>query len=201
MSELSQGLQEQIDAGEDREHECREYLQYSKDLLVSPDFAKNFINVETERVEYLGRSDYIVIADVWRGGDICRRAYLWELKAPQRFIYEEDTNTRLKPTREFIDAENKLLNYYYNLRESGSFRTQYEISTPSNVSLGGIIIGCYRTRVKTSHYSETEKNSLYNLAKIIRDPLYDGKIKLRTWDEILSFIANPRRIDAVQDNM
>jgi hypothetical protein len=196
--ELSRDLQRLIDDTQNnRELECREFLRYTKELLVYPDIPDRFVDVETERIENLGRSDYLVVADVLRSGDCYRRAYLWELKAPQCFIYEEDTRTRLKPSQDFMDAENQLLNYYYGLKENGVFLQQYQISAPSDISLGGIIIGCHRTKVR-GNYTEVEKTSCYNIAKRVRDQLYDGKLKVRTWDEIRSFISAPRRENIIR---
>lgn len=190
--EICQDLQRLIDAQDNKESECRDFLRHARDLLVSPDIASRFVEVEIERHEYLGRSDYVVIADVLRSGDCYRRAYLWELKAPQCFIYKEDTRNRLKSSPDFVDAENKLLNYYYGLKENSLFLQQYEICASSDISLGGIIIGCSRTKVR-GDYTEAEKTSRYNIAKRVRDQLYDGKIKVRTWDEICSFIRGGQR--------
>lgn len=195
--ELCRDLQRLIDDQENRELECRAFLRYAKDLLVLPDIADRFVDVEMERIEYLGRSDYLVVANVFRSGDKYRRAYLWELKAPQCFIYEEDTRTRLKPSQDFVDAENQLLNYYYGLKESAIFRQQYEICAASDISSGGIIIGCERTKVR-GNYTEAEKISRYNIAKRVKDQLYDGKIKVRTWDEICSFIGGQRKENVIR---
>jgi hypothetical protein len=195
--ELCRDLQRLIDDQENRELECRAFLRYAKDLLVLPDIADRFVDVEIERIEYLGRSDYLVVANVFRSGDRYIRAYLWELKAPQCFIYEEDTRTRLKPSQDFVDAENQLLNYYYGLKENAIFRQQYEICAASDISLGGIIIGCERTKVR-GNYTEAEKISRYNIAKRVKDQLYDGKIKVRTWDEICSFIGDQRRENVIR---
>ena len=189
---LRQDLQRLIDDTQNnRELACREFLRYAKELLVSPDMPDSFVDVDMERIENLGRSDYLIVADVLRSGDCYRRAYLWELKAPQCFIYEEDTRTRLKPSQDFMDAENKLLNYYYGLKENGVFLQQYQISAASDISLGGIIIGCHRTKVR-GNYTDAEKTRCYNIAKRVRDQLYNGKFKVRTWDEICSFIGAPR---------
>jgi hypothetical protein len=161
-------------------------------LLIFPDFAENFVEVEMERIENLGKSDYLIIADVIRSGDCYRRAYLWELKAPQCYMYEHDTGTRLKPTSDFMSAVNQLLNYYYGLKENGAFLQEYNISAPSDISMGGIIIGCHRTKVRGT-YTENEKIRRYNIAKRVRDQLYEGKLKVRTWDEICSFIGGQQR--------
>jgi len=197
VERLCQNLQGLINSHENTENECRPFLDYAKDLLVSPDMAVNFIEVEMERIENLGRSDYLIVAEVFRSGDYYRRAYLWELKAPQCFIYERDTATRLKPSQDFIDAENQLLNYYYGLKENNIFLQQYDISASSDVSLGGIIIGCHRTKVN-GDFTQDQKVSRYNIAKRVRDQLYDGRIKVRTWDEICSFIGGQRRENIVR---
>jgi hypothetical protein len=194
--ELCRDFQRLIDDQAKRENECRAFLIYARDLLILPDIADHFLNVEAERIDYLGRSDYLVVANVFRSGDRYVRAYLWELKAPQCFIYEEDTRTRLKPSQDFVDAENQLLNYYYGLKENALFRQQYGICAASDISLGGIIIGCERTKVR-GNYTEAEKVTRYNIAKRVKDQLYDGKIKVRTWDEICSFIGGPRRENVV----
>lgn len=161
-------------------------------MLIIPDFSDHFVEVEMERIQYLGRSDYVIIADVMRSGDNCRRAYLWELKAPQCYIYEPDTETRLKPSNDLVSAENQLLNYYYELKGDRAFRIEYDITDPSDISLGGIIIGCHRTKVSGTD-TEAVKNRRYNVAKRVRDQLYEGKLKLRTWDEVCSFIGGQTR--------
>ncbi len=181
-----------MDAEDNRENECRAFLEHAKELLVAPDVGVNFVEVEMERIENLGRSDYLIIADAWHSCDCYRRAYLWELKAPQCFIYDPDTTTRLKPSQSLIDAENQLLNYYYNLKRNGEFLEQYEITSPSDVSLGGIIIGCERTKVRGT-LTPAEKIRCFNIAKRVRDQLYDGRIKVKIWDEIRDFIGGQKR--------
>lgn len=189
---LCRDLQGHIDAHDNRENECRTFLEHAKELLVAPDMAVTFIEVEMERIENLGRSDYLIIADAWHSGACSRRAYLWELKAPQCFIYERDTATRLKPSQNFIDAENQLLNYYYNLKRNGEFLEQHNIVSPSDVSLGGIIIGCDRTKVN-GDFTPAQKVGRYDIARRVRDQLYDGRIKVKSWDEIRDFIGGQRR--------
>jgi len=84
------------------------------------------------------------------------------------------------------------LNYHYNLKRNGVFLEQYEIISPSDVSIGGIIIGCDRTKVN-GDFTQTQKVSRYNIAKRVRDQLYDGRIKVKIWDEIRDFIGGQRR--------
>jgi hypothetical protein len=169
-----------------KEIECRNYLQYAKDLLIN-DTALNYVDIQDERPLNLGRSDYIVVAQVWHGGEICRRAYIWELKAPQCFLFIKDTESRLKPSEELVDAENKLLHYYHELKNGIILREQFEIMHQDDICLGGIIIGCEKNKVG-GELTEARKKQLYHTAKATKEYLYGNLIKLKTWDEILDHL-------------
>jgi hypothetical protein len=182
-------LSELINATRNKEHACRYYLQHTGFMLV-PETVVRFNRVETERMGNLGRSDYIISATVWNGGEESVRAYIWELKAPQCYIFSTDVHNRLKPTKELIDAENKLLNFYYENKNNPLFHHQYGISHPAsdNVKLGGIIIGCNRTKVNGT-FTQTEKAQLFSVAKSARNLMYEScGIHLKTWDEVLHHI-------------
>jgi hypothetical protein len=179
-------LQALIDSNVPNEHECRYYLQFTRHILM-PWPIINFRRVETERVGNLGRSDYVISGTVYHQTDQCVRAYIWELKAPQCYLFEEDIANRLKPSSELIDAENKLLNYYYENKNNGLFHQQYELTHPGgeNVLLGGIIIGCERTKVN-SNQTAAEKITKYKTAEIARNFMYGpAGIKIKTWDEVV----------------
>jgi len=181
---IADELQTLIDSDQPNEHGCRYYLQFARHILI-PWPIINFQRVETERIANLGRSDYIISGTVIHQAEQCVRTYIWELKAPQCFIFEEDTNSRLKPSSELIDAENKLLNFFYENKHNGLFHQQYALSQPGaeNVCLGGIIIGCERTKVRSD---SDETKALYTTAKIARNFMYGpAGIKIKTWDEIL----------------
>lgn len=179
-------LQALINADDPNENECRYYLQFARHILM-PWPIVNFRRVETERVGNLGRSDYVISGTVYHQTDQCVRAYIWELKAPQCYLFEEDIANRLKPSSELIDAENKLLNYYYENKNHGLFHQQYELTHPGgeNVCLGGIIIGCERTKVN-SNRTAAEKITNYKTAEIARNFMYGpAGIKIKTWDEVV----------------
>jgi len=179
-------LKKLIEGTNNKELECREYLKHAKELLVK-DTPIEFIDIQNERPLNLGRSDYIILAKVWHSGEKCRRAFLWELKAPQCFIFVKDTENRLKPSDDFIDAENKLLNYYHEIKTGGILREQYEISNTADICLGGIIIGCENRKVG-GELSQERKIQLYHTARAVKNYLYGDQIKLKTWDEILDHL-------------
>lgn len=183
---IYEGLKVLIESPDYKELECKEYLKYAKELLVK-DTPLDFIDIQDERPLNLGRSDYIVLAEVWHSGEKCRRAYLWELKAPQCYIFVKDTESRLKSSDELIDAENKLLNYYHEMRYSGLFREQCEISNLTDICLGGIIIGREDRRVG-GDLTAVRKTQLYHTARSVKNYLYGNSIKLKTWDEILDHL-------------
>jgi len=178
-----------INSDTHKENECREYLQYVRELLVKTQVI-DYIYVETERIENPGRSDYIITALIDEGGEKSVKSFLWELKSPQCYIFEKDNESRLKPTKELIDAENKLLHYYYSCKGSDLFRQQYGISSTEDVKIGGIIIGSTKTKVR-GDYDEEKKTMLYRTAKYTRDIMWrTAEIKLLTWNDILNMIKS-----------
>src|SRR5450759_553419 len=88
------------------EVECRNYLRYAKELLVrfTP---KEFIAAADEYRGHSGDSDYIIVCKVCdEAGITSNQAYIWEVKAPQCYVFEQDTMNRVKPSKDFISAEN-----------------------------------------------------------------------------------------------
>jgi hypothetical protein len=191
MSSPAEELRTLINSSRRTEHECRRYLQYAKYLLM-PEPPIQFCYVETERTGNLGRSDYIISGEVLEGGVRCVRACIWELKAPQCYIFERDPNhtNRLKPTQEFHDAENKLLHFYAEHKFSGLFHQQYNLSAPApnNVLLGGIIIGSTQTKVR-GITNPGERDRLFSVTRTALSYMYEpAGIKIRTWNEIQEHI-------------
>lgn len=177
-----------IDTDSKKEHECREYLQYVKYLL----FKETTIYKHgLDAREYRGHSgdlDYVVSGSVWdEGGFECVRVYIWELKAPQCFIYEIDNKnkTRLRPTKDLYSAENQLIHYYHEQKGSRAFRDEFNVKA-DNIKIGGIIIGSQQRLVK-GDYDEKYKNTLYERSSTIRRTyFYDmAQIRVMTWSEVL----------------
>lgn len=183
-----------IDDVNNRELECRQYLQYARYLLFREPVIK-FEYVEHEYRGHGGISDYVISGRVRdESGIECVRAYVWELKAPQCFVFKKDTKNRLRPSEDLIQAENQLLHYYDELKGSDQFRAEFGVTHPDNVCLGGIIIGCDKTKVM-GEYEEAKKAKLYEKAIRCRKLLYDpAKIRLMLWNHILEHLEEKRII-------
>jgi hypothetical protein len=148
---------------------------------------------DVEYRAHSGTSDYIVAGQGHESGSDCRRVYLWELKAPQCPIFVRDPSSanRLFPSKELLQAENQLLNYYDELRESADFRSEFGITHPSNVCLGGIIIGNHETKVRLKA-EPAQKASLFEKAYRCRRLFYKSDIRLMLWNTILDHLQPPR---------
>jgi hypothetical protein len=192
-------LKQLIEAPENKELECRELLQNAKEALVR-DTVLEFVYVEKERRGASGDSDYIVSCKVRdETGVQSVKAYIWELKAPQCYIFEKDTENRLRPTRELIQAENQLLHYFHENKGSEQFRTDFGVTHSDNVLFGGIIIGSHQRRAKGEYEEENKKNKLFEKALMIRKKyIYDPLcIRIIHWDYILDLLK-PRTTPALQ---
>jgi hypothetical protein len=183
------------------EVECRRYLRYAKELLVriTP---KEFIAEADEYRGHSGDSDYIIVCKVCdEAGIQSNQAYIWEVKAPQCYIFEEDTTNRVKPTRDFISAENQLLHYFEESKNSDQFREEFEITHPENVKLGGIIIGSKETLVRSRSYRPEIAFRLYKRALDLRRRYLYGEsgIRIVIWDTILDHLLAKEPISRVID--
>jgi len=187
-----------IEATGNKEHECREYLHYTKEALVS-NTVSEFVYIETERRATSGDSDYIISGKIVdETGNESVKVYIWELKAPQCYIFEKDTENRLRPTKELIRAENQLLNYYHENKGSESFRNDFGVTHSDNVRFGGIIIGSHDRRVR-GDFEEGKKEKLIETALMIRkNYIYDRlNIRIMHWNYILDLLkpsTSPERL-------
>jgi hypothetical protein len=191
MLNLYEELKTLIYAKGNKEIQCRAYLKYAADVL----FRDGGVDIvcDAEYRGHSGTSDYIVSGRGHESGSECRRVYLWELKAPQcpLFVKDPSSANRLFPSKELLQAENQLLNYYDELRESADFRSEFEITHPSNVCIGGIIIGSDKTKVKLKAVP-TRKASLCEKAYRCRRLFYRSDIRLMLWNTILDQLQPPR---------
>jgi len=177
---------------DDREHfrekECGEYLEYVPGILARD----QLIQVKCIEPEYrlhTGDSDYVISAEANANGMRVIRAYVWDLKAPQCFVFEKSTLNKACPSEALIDAETKLLHYYDDFKYSEA-RHDFGVLYAEDVYFGGIIIGCNRTKVK-SEKDGARIDSLFSKAMRCRNYLYEhakGGIRLMLWDQILDFI-------------
>ena len=199
MSSNYEKLKALIDVTQsNKELECRDYLKYAKNLLFKESVI-DFLYVETECRARSGDSDYVISGTTKdESGVECNKLYVWELKAPQCYIFEKDTENRLRPSIDLIKAENQLLNYHYELKGNDSIRKDFGVYHPDDVLLGGIIIGCDRTRVR-GVIEEPKRSIAYQKATNLRKVLYRwGDIRLMTWDTVLIHIAPVEKPSASQ---
>jgi len=182
-------LKSLINSTSKNELECKRYLDFAKELLVK-NTPIEFLDVESEYIGHTGISDYIISCRSKDDAGIEENyVYIWELKAPQCFLFEKDSNNRVIPTKDFISAENQLLHYYNENRESQDFKTNFNISKSDNVKLGGIIIGSNQTKVKGG-FLDGHKNKLFIKALNIRKEILYGHngIRVFIWDTILEHL-------------
>ncbi|WP_157619703.1 hypothetical protein [Skermanella stibiiresistens] len=142
-----------------------------------------------EEANRFGESDFTVSARIMVSRSSFKiTAYVWEVKAPQCYLYEFDNNrNRLRPTKELIKAENQLLHYASDFSDMRAFRNRYGLDAYSTVIPAGILIGRDDRLVKPSRQlqvSEADARALFDQTSRIRDLyLYDrAGIRIRTWD-------------------
>lgn len=189
---LHNELEKLIHDTANKEQECAKYLENVRELLIKEPFHNDTYIAEEYR-GHSGDSDYIISANVEDSAGVkCIRAYIWELKAPQCYIFEKDSNHRLRPSKDLINAENQLLNYYDESIGSDNFKEEFKIIHPSDILIGGIIIGCNKTQVK-GDFRDDKKDKLYHTAKRIRDNCFykNIQLKLMTWDYVLDRLRPP----------
>jgi hypothetical protein len=188
--ELYRDLRILIGHASNKEHECREFLKYRPEYL----FKETVVQIAYADQEYRGNSgdsDYVISAKIRdESGVECVKVYIWELKAPQCYIFEKDNENRLRPTGDLLSAENQLLHYYHEQRGSEQFRQQFNVTHPDYVCFGGIIIGS-SNRLVRGDYDEDKKAKLYERAISIRRHYFYNAwgIRLITWDSILSLFG------------
>lgn len=196
--ELYHGLKDLIECRENRELQCREYLEYVDHLLIKS-YPVSLIYKSTEYRGHKGNTDYIISANIQdESGINCVQAYIWELKAPQCYIFTKDTNNRLMPTRELFSAENQLINYHYELQGDEQFKRKAKVTHSHNVKLGGIIIGSRSTLV-SDYYSKDRIAELFEEALAIRKHYFyePNNIRLITWDTVLRQLSVETHINEV----
>src|SRR3972149_8759497 len=83
-----------IESESNKELECRKYLPYARELLVKVT-TKEFLFEADEYRGHSGDSDYIIGCKACdEAGIKSNQAYIWEIKAPQCYIFEQDTKNR-----------------------------------------------------------------------------------------------------------
>ena len=193
-------LKELIEGNTQKELKCRKYLCYVPHILFK-EFVTDIIYSDKEYRTFSGDSDYVISGIVKEESGISYpKAYIWELKAPQCFIFKRERGGRLSPTSDLFEAENQLLNYYHDILGQQSFLDTYRVA-PQNVQAGGIIIGCNKTTVK-GKFEELKRDELYEKAIKIRQYFYKSMgIRLLTWDYVLANIESVKHDGETKESL
>lgn len=171
------------------ETECARCLVSVSDMLVlgTPLTTSSYLEVPN----FFGKTDFIVAADVLdEQGNARRRAFIWELKAPQCYLFErDDSQVRFRPTKDFVKAENQLLHYANEIVGNDPFRQRFRVMDPSDVRLGGIIIGRW-DRLFSGAAQGLDAQNAESALRLRERYLYAlHGIRVFTWDGILKTIA------------
>jgi len=177
-----------------KEKECREFIPYALDLFVPFTGVTTILGDESEYPGHSGPNDLIVFCERSCGGIKEKHAYIWEVKSPQTPVFIEDSKNRVKPSPEFVKAENQLLHYWEDCKTE-QFRAKFDISHLDCICLGGILIGKADNLV-SGNYEENKKKQLYKTAINLRKKcLYSPSgIQVLIWDDVLEFIKTPINI-------
>ncbi len=171
------------------ELKCAKYLHHAAALLVPGTPVKLAVGAEDRN--YFGSTDFVVSATLLddQNNEI-ECAYIWELKAPQAYLFEYDDNAnRCRPTHEFIKAENQLLHYVTQAQSDQLFRQRFGILDYRNVRIGGIIIGRSNDRMLKGAANAAEIRKA-RLSLSVRENLfyYAMNFRVLTWDRVLAFV-------------
>jgi hypothetical protein len=176
------------------ENECREFISGALDLFVPYTGVTTVLGDVDEYPGHSGPNDLIVFCERSCGGVVEKHAYIWEIKSPQTSVFVKDTKNRVKPSPEFIKAENQMLHYWEDCKTE-QFRAKFDISHLDYIHPGGILIGKTDTLV-SSGYVEDKKKQLYKTAINLRKKLFytPAGIQVLIWDDVLDFIKPPTNI-------
>jgi len=171
------------------ELECRDYVHYAAFYLLPTRPIE--VYTENEHRNFFGSSDFIVAARLRNDqGREENYAYIWELKAPQSFLFESDDNkNRFRPTLDFVKAENQLLHYYSEAEGNNNFRERYKVMNTKNIKIGGLIIGRSDRLAKGLGSSPLDEQNVAKALSVRENYLYATyKIRILTWDAILKAV-------------
>ncbi|MBR8184905.1 DUF4263 domain-containing protein [Burkholderia ambifaria] len=185
-----------------QEIECQEYLHDASALLINGLDAVVDVS-RREQQMMVGRADYFII---YSGFDMNRRrgrfASVWEVKAPQCYVFDEDTQERLSPSIELIHAETQLMYYVAEMRGNQMLRDRYNIRSDDDIQFGGVIIGCDERMVKRkarSSIADEQMNRLVDEAMRLRTKTFyrPNQMRLLTWSALVEHLT-PRNAAGVQ---
>lgn len=189
-----------LQADAQNELRCRDFLRCIPQHLCW-ERPRALLRIGCEEPGRFGSCDFVVSAEISHGAASERIAYVWELKAPQIYLYEMDRNVRrFRPTTDLIRAETQLLHYVADMEYNTLFRGYYLLHPTSKVLPAGIIIGREDrfARVGRRPVSEIslDQDYLARASNQIRlDYIYNqANIRIKTWDWVLELITPPPKV-------
>ena len=168
-----------------KELACRPYLEHATHLLIQRTLrsSASFIEIRS----FVGDADLVVVAEIVNdNGDSETLAYFWELKAPQCYLFEYDSNkNRCRPTDDLIKAENQLLHYVDEAMANQNTRKRLGLMDSKNIRPGGIIIGT-KERMLRSPVDPKDVQKAATALQLRREQFYQAQqIRVLTWDHVL----------------
>ena len=180
-------------------HQCLSSLNDKCDLLCQGHVEK-IVRFRHEDPGRYGPCDLIVIAEIIDATEEKRRrAFVWEVKAPQLPLFEEETKNRVKPSVHLVSAENQLFHYHEDKLGSDAFRDEFGLLSSEDVLLGGILIGRNDNMLKRKNISPEDGERLYRTAlRLRRRYIYKkNNMELMTWSNILRRLQPAERGDSI----
>lgn len=190
MTTRAQQLRALIDSDSPKEKECQRFLHDIAVHLVPLRVPRENILVKgREESSRTGDSDFCVSVEVDNGAVGRRYAYVWEVKAPQTYLFQRDSATnRLRPTDSLYSAENQLVNYVAELGRSQNFRDKFQLTGAlDEVRVGGIIIGTRSRMVNGSTFNGLARNAFTTREAFLWGP---AEIRVCTWDWVYDQLVN-----------
>ncbi|KAK43381.1 hypothetical protein BG58_32930 [Caballeronia jiangsuensis] len=189
MASRADELKKLMYAETSEEKACQEFLHDIASHLVPFRIREeNILERGREEPSRPGDSDFCVSVEVDNGAMGRRFAYIWEVKAPQKYLFQRDgARNRLRPTDDLYSAENQLINYVAELNTSKNFRHKFQLTgADDEVRLGGIIIG-RKDRIVKGLAEDASLKGLARNAFTTREALFWGpaNLQVRTWDWVL----------------
>ncbi len=179
--------------GTHNEKECGNLLKKKEAASILLHGNQNLEFISSELRTASGDLDLLVCCKEYHSsGEERRKLIVWELKAPQLYLFTVENTVRASPTSDLYSAENQLLHYHAQLKENQVEKTKFSIISPEDVELGGIIIG------RTDKYVQPKKNlssheakGLATIAHNVRENnFYEKRLKLWTWDQVIFSLNN-----------
>ncbi len=178
--------------GSRNENACRDVLAEDDFSLCLLPFASSPEFVTKEAQTAAGRTDLIVVSRILGPyGAPTIQVHVWEMKAPQVSPFTTTTSGRASPTPELFEAENQLLHYVSEIRDSRNHRDRLHDVAPEMVKVGGIICG------RRDNFMDGADDATLGLGRValrVRQTyFYAGtELKLINWDDVLGYANGAR---------